>query len=463
MDTDVCALLDRVPLAESVWLLWNEVLPDSFINQVFDDHRGRCYQRDFTLANLVHLVNDALFQHGGRGRQTLIRQGGTAQCPASVQAFYGKLRRVPVEVSEAFLADGAARLRPWLSARPYTELPASLREFRVLIVDGKTFKRAAKRLKPVRGRPGRGLGGKALVAMELSTGLLVAMAADPDAHANEARLVPRLLPQVRARLSGPRLHVADRQHGDLAQVRRYTEQGDHCVLRLHKHSKFTPNPHRPVRRGVDRLGRKWVDAVGTLTSTRQGALPIRRIRLQRQGQPPIEIITDLLDADRYPANDVLELYRQRWGIEQVFHKVCEVFHLSHLIGSSPSAIIFQGALCMMMYNLLQLVRMILADTQDRPACTISTFNLFYDLNRALITLHYLATPPQLLDALRGRANAVTDLRAYLHQRLAEAWDDRWIKSLPKKRHIIPSKHKRGTGGHFSIHRVLVESEKVKDV
>ena len=57
---------------------------------------------------------------------------------------------------------------------------------------------------------------------------------------------------------------------------------------------------------------------------------MRRITVYRDGQEPLEIITDLLDADRYPANDLLELYRQRWGIEQVFQKVSEVFHLTNL-------------------------------------------------------------------------------------------------------------------------------------
>ena len=70
---------------------------------------------------------------------------------------------------------------------------------------------------------------------------------------------------------------------------------------------------------------------------------------------------------------------------------------------------------------------------------------------------------KLLDALRAKAAAIPDVRAYLHERLRQAWEDRWIKSLPKKRHLPPRKHKRGTGGHFSIHRVLLETKKTKDV
>src|SRR5207302_1561588 len=99
-----------------------------------------------SFANMVYFVNDALLVNGGRAHPTLIHHGDSDQCPASEQAFYGKLRRMPVGLSEAFLAETTQRLRFWLPNRPAIELPASLREFRVIVFDGKTFKKAAKRL-----------------------------------------------------------------------------------------------------------------------------------------------------------------------------------------------------------------------------------------------------------------------------------------------------------------------------
>jgi len=463
MDTENLSLLDKVPLATSAWLLWDRCFPEEALNDFYAAHRGRSYERAFSFADLVYLVSDALCQHGGRAAQTLARHKATEQCPASVQAFYGKLRRLPIPLSEAFLAESTDRLRSWLPARLLTQPPTSLRHFRILVFDGKTFKHAAKRLKAARTHAGAGLGGRALVAMELTTGLIVGMAADPDAHVNEAKLVPQLLPRIRQHVAGPRLWVADRGFGDLAQVRRCTAEGDHCVLRMHKKSQFTPETTSAVRRGVDRLGRAWVDEIGTLHSRRQGSMRMRRITLSREGQPPLVILTDLLDADSYPANDLLELYRQRWDIEQVFQQVSEVFHLSHLIGSSPEAIIFQGALCMTLYNLLLVVRSTVADSQDRAPATVSAFNLFYDLNRELIVLHHVLTPAQVLQALRDRAAAIPDLGRYLQETLKAAWTDRWVKSPPKKRHGKPVKHKKGGAGHFSIHRARLESEKAEDV
>ena len=45
------------------------------------------------------------------------------------------------------------------------------------------------------------------------------------------------------------------------------------------------------------------------------------------------LITDLTNANKYPADDLLELYLQRWTIEKVFQQVTEVFCLDSLIGS----------------------------------------------------------------------------------------------------------------------------------
>ena len=72
----------------------------------------------------------------------------------------------------------------------------------VTILDGKKIKKVAKRLWPVRGRPGKVVGGKMLAAYLPAEGLAVALAADPDGEANDIRLVPEVVPRARARMAG---------------------------------------------------------------------------------------------------------------------------------------------------------------------------------------------------------------------------------------------------------------------
>src|SRR5262249_21241994 len=111
MDTDIQALLRKTPLAEAVWLLWHKVVPDPFLNDFYDAHRGRCFQKSFSFANMVYLLNDTLLRNEGRAQPALVHHQNTGHCPASAQAFYGKLRRMPILLSEAFLAIPTQRLR----------------------------------------------------------------------------------------------------------------------------------------------------------------------------------------------------------------------------------------------------------------------------------------------------------------------------------------------------------------
>ncbi len=310
-------------------------------------------------------------------------------------------------------------------------------------------------------RAGRALGGKALVALEPATGLIVGMAACSDAHTYEAKLVPQLLPQVRQRLPGPHLWVADQGFGDLAQVRRCTEESDHCVLRLHPKSQFTPDLLGPVCTGVDGPGRAWSDEIGQLHSRRQGTRTMRRITLAGPGKKDLVIITDLLDAEAYPANDLLELYRVRWGIESVFLMVSEVFYSKHLIGSHPQGIIVQASLCMMYYNVLQVLRGLAAQARQRATQEVSSHNLFRNLQHERIALHRLAKPDDIGASLRERAAAIVDRRVYVLDRLGQAWTPLWVKAPAKKRHRPKPKFQRGGAGHFSSHRVLEEYKKTQ--
>jgi len=70
-------------------------------------------------------------------------------------------------------------------------------------------------------------------------------------------------------------------------------------------------------------------------------------------QESIVVITDLEDAAKYPAAQLMETYRKRHQIEKVFQKTTEVFGLQRLIGSSPLAGLFQFAYCLLLHNIVQ--------------------------------------------------------------------------------------------------------------
>jgi len=393
MDGATREILDRLPLAEAVLWLWRWVADDTFLNDLYGHWRGRSYQKVLTFPTFVHLIADALLKHEGSARQTFERAEEADALPTSIQAAYGKLRRVPLALSQAFLAGCTERLQTVMPPLTGQQVPPSLDEFEVLIIDGKTIKKLAKRLKPLWSVAGGAVGGKAVVALSLSSGLALAMQAHPDGHANEVRLVPDLLSQVRGLVPGARLWLGDRAYSYPELLKSFADQGDAFVIRLRSDITFTPDVDRAAGRQRDGSGRRVVQEWGWLgRATGRHHIYVRRVTLERGQEEPVVLVTNLLDERRYPATDILDLYLMRWGIERVFQQVTEVFSLKHLMGSSPQASVFQLAFCLLLYNLLQVVRAVVAVNEQRPVETISTEKLFTDVREHLIAWALLIGP-----------------------------------------------------------------------
>src|SRR5205807_6677069 len=128
---------------------------------------------------------------------------------------------------------GSQRLQEVCPPVSAVVLPTSLHDLTVLIVDGKKIKHVAHRLKDLRKVRGQVLAAKLVVALNMRTGLVVAMSADPDGEVSDAPLVPALLAQTRARTQGPRLWVEDRLYCDLNQPRLAGADGDHYLIRYY--------------------------------------------------------------------------------------------------------------------------------------------------------------------------------------------------------------------------------------
>jgi Transposase DDE domain len=456
LDAYALETLQRLPLADATLSLWAYVLQPTFLAQVFAHYHGRSFEDTLTFARFVDLIGDALLEHEGSGRQSFTRaqeQGTLATSPAAV---YGKLRRVPLSLSLGFFTEGTARLRALLPPQPMAaELPASVAQLTVVVGDGKTRKRVAKRLLPARGAAGKVYGGKLLVAFLPSQGLAVAMAADPDGERNECRLVPQVVEQVRQVVSGPRLWVLDRQFCDLVQTARCSEEGDHFLIRYHKKVQFCPDPTQPATVMPAAQGRAIREEWGWLgaeTNTRRRF--VRRLTLTRPGAEAIILVTDLLDAGRYPAADLLTVYLARWGIERVFQQITEVFALRRLIGSTPQATVFQAAFCLLLYNMVQILRGYIALAQPQPCLAeeLSAEQIFYDVQRELTAVSVLVAPAMVVTAYAEELSQ-EELGPRLHSLLASVWTPRWRKAVNTKPRPKVAKAKQ-SGAHTSMHRLL---------
>lgn len=450
-------LLRRSPLASAVLEICDHVFDDRLLEEIWHKHRGRCYQDVLRFGDFLRLMRDALIRHGGSAHKLFVDLESRDAEPVDESNFYRKLARTPVELSRALLRECTRRLGG-LMPGPVVELPDCVAGFAVIVADGKTIKNATKRLKPTRGYIGKMLGAKALVAVDLRSGMAIAMSDSLDGMSNDVPLVPALMPQLHELFSDRAiLSIWDRQFDDLRTLDRLSSRAqDAFVVRMkHKNMSFVAES---TVKGRDSQGREWVDEIGVLGSGKR-ARRLRRITLRRsasEGEQDVVLLTNLLDRDRYSAVDLLELYRHRWGIEQVFQQVTETFSLSHLIGCQPQAVLLQFAFCLLLYNVMQLVRVYVADDGRVLASAVSMHYLFDDVRTELNAWAYHSDghwPRTVRDAVA--------LRVHLRQLLRDSWDPiRYAKSSDRKPRCRAAMGKWLSGGHTSVQRALEGRAKV---
>lgn len=453
--------IQRTPLANSVLSLWAYLLQPTALDEIFQRHRGRSFEDVLKFSTFVDLIRDALILHKGSGLASLNRAKEQGNLPTCQESVYGKLRRVPISLSLGFFEDVTARIRELLPANAQvTPTPMSLSGMTVVVLDGKQIKKVAKRLKVLRSKAGKVVGGKILVAYLPAEGLAVAMAADPDGEANDIRLMPAVIPRARARISGIRLWVADRQFCDLDQPTLLTEEGDHFLIRRSLRTHFHPDPRRPPRTSLDGQGRTVVEEWGWIGSEKDSRRRyVRHVRLIRPGEEAIMLVTDLLDSSVYPADDLLSVYLSRWGIERVFQQITEVFELRRLIGGMPQATIFQSAFCLVLYNLLQVIRAYIAVGQvGMPVDAVSVEQIFVDVQKQLTALTVLF-PSQTIADWFSEELSREEISDRLRTLLSAVWTKRYRKAVNKKPRAKVETAKE-SGAHTSVHKVL-EAERQK--
>lgn len=451
---EVCA---RLPLAEACLQLIDLVTQDDFLAGVFDRHRGRSYERAISFPTFVHLIADSLLENHKSARACFKRARETGDLDATLAAAYGKLARVPLGLSRGYFFEASQRLQaifPQAAAQP---LPPSLADMQVFALDGKKIKHVAKRLKALHHVRGQVLGGKLVVALWLNTNLAVALDADADGEVSDAPLVPATLRQVRQSVAGVRLWLADAQFCDLIQPALLSAEGDHFIIRNNAKVGFHPDPQRPAQEGTDAQGRRYRQEwgwIGKADDPRRRY--VRRLTLFRPGEEDVILLTDLLDAEQYPASDILDVYLMRWGIETCFQRVTEVFQLRNLIGGTPQATVFQASFCLLLYNLLVVTRGYVAAAEQLKAEDISLAELFDDVQRQLISWTTVLTVAETLPLLQGLP--VASLPERLRTLLTGVWTERWRKTPRRKRRPAKKHTEYLEGGHCSVFRLLQKAK-----
>ena len=133
----------------------------------------------------------------------------------------------------------------------------------------------------------------------------------------------------------------------------------------------------------------------------------RAIRFQRKGYRPTTLLTSLLDAERYPADELRVLYHERWEIELGFGEIKTdmLERLETIRSKSPPAVAQEMWGVLTAYNLVRLEMERIADELDVAPTRISFVAALRYFVEQWLWAATTATPgaiPQRLSTMRDR-------------------------------------------------------------
>ena len=331
------------PCAVIVRLMLEYLIDETIMGILFAENADEQYEREITLGNLVNILLDVVC---GKHRSTNAAYWARKnQITASLQAFYGKLKRTELAVSEAvveYTGKQAARLIRAMNGLQKEPVPG----FRTCVLDGNMLTGTEHRLKPLRRTRAAALPGKSLVWYECATGVVTKTLLEEDAHCQERAMLPDL--------EIPRgTHVlADRNFCVTSFMLRIQEEGSYFTIRRHR-SSFPLNPvGRERYRGLCPTGKVSEQKIQVADEDGQ-ILFWRKITLTldvptREGETEIVLISNLPATVK--ATTIAIAYRQRWKIEQHFQRLTDWLHCEIPTLSHPRAALFVFSMSLVAAN-----------------------------------------------------------------------------------------------------------------
>ena len=153
-----------------------------------------------------------------------------------------------------------------------------------------------------------------------------------------------------------------------------------------------------------------------------------RVRVKQRGfrTKSLVVVTTLLDADEFAADEIADLYRRRWQAELHLRSLKTVLQMDHLRCKKPHRVRNEFYLHLLAYNLLRRVMALAAIDRDVPPWQVSFKGALQTLDKFLPLL--ASCMP--LDA--GCAALVAAVAAHIVGTRPDRYEPRRVKRRPKK-------------------------------
>jgi hypothetical protein len=417
------------------------------LDRVFRQNARQQRQGDLPFSQVVDLMSLAVLKI--RSSVNAAYELKEHDVGVAIASVYNKLKGIEPDVARAMVVDSRAKLSEILDEvdrRP----PATVPGYSTKIIDGKHLNRTERRLEPLRHLNVSPLPGLLLAVLDADRRLVEDVFACEDGHAQERSLLSEVLETVEPN----ELWVADRNFCTRGFLMGIHERGGCFCIRHHKNMPVeTTGRKRRVgaastsavyeQSGVIHLGDK---------SLKVRVITLKLKRKTRDGDREIVLISNL--PEDISAQHIAEVYRDRWGIEQAFQQIAQALYGEIDTLAYPRAALFGFCIALVAFNLLSVLKAIIAKSHKRSADDLSSYYLADEISAAYHGM-MIVLPPVFWRERFGPLDARSMADELLGLGRRVPWS-RFRKSVRGPKKPAPDVGSKKQRRHVSTKRVLDE-------
>jgi len=443
----------QVPCAVMTRLILEWLMDEALLNDLFDEVALTQYHREFALSHLVAVMLDvACGTHPSARQAFLARQ---EEMPASLTAFYEKLKRVEPGVMQELIERTARRCRDVIVKMKGTQAEP-IPGFTTKVLDGNCLAGTEHRLEALRNSRAGALPGRSLAMYECRTGLIDQLVLWEDGHSQERALLRHLELQ-------PGLHLLADRNFCVAWFMDAIENAESCfTIRQHRGSfslatAGTLGAWRSCGRcksgRVEECTLRRVEA----ETGKERTWRVIRLKLNtptREGETEVVLISNLPASVK--AACIAMSYLARWRIEGHFQRLTEYLNCEVPSLGYPRAALFAFAMSVLAGNAVAMLESAIRAVHGNDAADmLSWFGVAHEISAAYRGM-MVALPPKKWEIIQGRTPG--EMACVLRHIASHANLIRLRKTIrgPKKPRRTPN---CGKTRHVSTYRVLNESRK----
>jgi Transposase DDE domain len=347
---ELAPFVQRAPLPVLVRSCLEWLIDQAALEQLFEDTAEDQYTREITLTFLVDLMLDVAC--GIQPSAGAALKARREMMDASRQAFYGKLKRMEPAISAAVVRRVAELAEAIIGQLGATQAEPIL-GYRARVVDGSVLGgRSEHRIKPLRATKSAGLTCMVLAVYAPAQQVIRQVILEEDAYTQERACLDRL------HIEAGEIWIADRNFCVRSFLFRVHRAQSTFLIRWHGSScpfQESEPLHRAAKtkRGVLQQ-HVWLEdpTSGEWLQVRRLVLPLQEPT--RNGDTELILITDL--PDTVEADDLCDVYRDRWQIEVHYQRLTEQLHCEPSGLDYPRAALFAFAMSVTAANALAVVQ-----------------------------------------------------------------------------------------------------------